>query len=133
MAEVTMTIVTVTLQTIISLCLINVWLFRYHKATSFRGGQAKSMKEEFVAYGLPAKFTYVVGFLKLVAAILLIAGIWYPVLVPKVALMVSLLMVGALLMHLKIKDPLIRALPAISVFILSGTLLFLTRSTLTSF
>ncbi|MBC7691836.1 MAG: DoxX family protein [Methylotenera sp.] len=128
-----MTIVTVTLQIIISLGLINVWLLRYHKATSFRGGQAKSMKEEFVAYGLPANFTYVIGFLKLAAAILLIAGIWYPVVVPKVALLVSILMIGAILMHLKIKDPLIKDLPAIGVLILSTALLLLTRDLLTSY
>ena len=37
------------LQLVIAIGLINVWLFRFNKATEYRGGDAKNMKEEFVA------------------------------------------------------------------------------------
>ena len=53
------------LQLIISVGLINVWLFRFNKVTEYRGGGANNMKEEFQAYGLPIWLMYVVGFLKL--------------------------------------------------------------------
>ena len=72
------------LQLIIAAGLLNVWLFRFNRSTAYRGGGARSMKEEFAAYGLPNMTTYAVGTLKVVAAFLLIAGIWYPVLVPGV-------------------------------------------------
>ena len=51
------------LQLIISVGLINVWLFRFNKVTQYRGGGANNMKEEFQAYGLPIWLMYVVGFL----------------------------------------------------------------------
>ena len=50
------------LQLIISIGLINVWFFRFNKATEYRGGGAKNMKEEFIAYGLPIWSMYFVGF-----------------------------------------------------------------------
>ena len=40
-------------QLIIALGILNVWLLRFNKATIYRGGSAKNMKEEFATYGLP--------------------------------------------------------------------------------
>ena len=36
---------------------LNVWLFRFGKATIYRGGDATNMTEEFAAYGLSEEST----------------------------------------------------------------------------
>ncbi len=46
-------------QLIIALGILNVWLLRFNKATSYRGGAAKNMTEEFATYGLPVWFMWV--------------------------------------------------------------------------
>jgi hypothetical protein len=106
-------------QLVLSLGLLNVWLLRFSKATAYRGGSAKTMREEFAVYGLPEAMLYVVGGLKLLVAVLMIVGFWLPVVVAPAAAVVSILMIGAILMHLKVKDPVIRFVPALGVFLLS--------------
>jgi len=107
------------IQIIIALGIYNVWILRFGKATSWRGGNATNMKEEFETYGLSGWVMAVVGFLKLLFATLLIAGVWFPLLTLPAALGMSLLMLGAITMHLKVKDPFKKALPAITLFVLS--------------
>ena len=53
---------------VIALGIYNVWLLRSRKATNWRGGEAKNMKEEFEVYGLPGWFMNVVGLFKLLFA-----------------------------------------------------------------
>ena len=100
------------LQVIVALGLLNVWLVRARASTAYRGGSAQSLKEEFATYGLPEWSFYAVGALKIGAAVLLLAGIWIPGIVRLPALVVAALMVGALAMHAKAKDPLTKSLPA---------------------
>ncbi len=106
-------------QIVVGLGLINVWLVRFNQLTAFRGGDAKSMKEEFTVYGLPSMLLYVVGGFKVIAALLLLIGIWIPSVVAPAAAVVSVLMVGAILMHLKVRDPMIKSVPALAVLALS--------------
>lgn len=101
------------LQVVAALGLLNVWLLRFNKSTPYRGGNSSSMLEEFASYGLPHWFTYVVGFLKVGAALCLIAGLWLHKLVFPAALTVSILMLGALAMHLKVHDPFKKSVPAL--------------------
>lgn len=101
------------LQVIVALGLLNVWLIRAGKATRFRGGTAKSMREEFVAYGLPVAMMYVVGTLKVIIAVALLVGLWQTALVVPAATLLILLMIGAFMMHLKVKDPFERAVPSL--------------------
>jgi uncharacterized membrane protein YphA (DoxX/SURF4 family) len=101
------------IQIIVALGLLNVWLLRFNQSTAYRGGQARSMPEEFAAYGLPGWFMYLVGALKVGGALCLIAGIWFRSLVVPAALLIAILMVGALAMHLKIGDPLKKSVPAL--------------------
>lgn len=114
-----MEIVAIVLQIIVALGLLNVWLLRLNSKTPYRGGNAASMSEEFSAYGLSPTLMYVVGALKVAAALALLAGIWMPILVIPAAMVVALLMLGALTMHMKIKDPLKKSLPAATVLILT--------------
>ncbi len=107
--------VLITLQLIVALGILNVWLLRSGKRTPFRGGDAKNLREEFAAYGLPFWFMCAVGVLKVGLALALIAAIWIHRLAQPAAMGLGLLMLGALLMHVKVKDPVKKALPSIAV------------------
>ena len=112
-------------QVVMALGLLNVWLVRAGSATSYRGGEARSLKEEFAVYGLPDVSFYLVGVLKIGSAIMLLVGIWIDALVVPAAALLALLMVGALVMHLKVKDPAVRSLPALLMLAMSASLLVL--------
>ena len=114
--------ITLILQVVIALGLFNVWLLRFSRSTPYRGGAAETMPEEFLAYGLPRWSTYLVGLLKLGAGLALIIGLWYPHWVRPAALLIASLMVGAIFMHFKIRDPLKKKLPALVMLILSVSL-----------
>ena len=100
------------LQLVAGLGLLNVWLVRAGSATEYRGGDAKTLREEFAAYGLPDLAFYVVGGLKVAAGVIFVAGLWLDLPVRLAAGVVALLMVGALGMHMKVGDPVKRSVPA---------------------
>ena len=106
----------IALQLIVALGILNVWMLRSGKATAYRGGDAKNLREEFAAYGLPFWFMCVVGVLKVGLSVALIAAIWMHNVAQPAAIGLGLLMLGAFVMHLKVKDPIKKALPAIAVF-----------------
>jgi hypothetical protein len=111
--------VRIIIQVIIALGIFNVWILRFGKSTDWRGGAAKSMKEEFEFYGLPGWFMPLIGFLKLLLAVLLIAGIWIPDVTMPAAIGMAILMLGAVSMHVKVKDPPKKSLPAFTMLVLS--------------
>ena len=113
------------LQLIAALGLLNGWLLRSSSATSYRGGNAQSLKEEFSAYGLPGAAFYVVGSLKVGAAIALLIGIWVPSVVQPAASLVAVLMVGAVSMHVKVGDPIVKSVPALGMLALCAAMLWL--------
>lgn len=112
--------VIVALQLVIALGILNVWLLRFGKATDWRGGGARNMREEFAVYGLPPWFMYTVGFFKILFAGLLIAGVYWRWLTPWAAAGMGVLMLGAVAMHLKVKDPPKKALPSFTLLVLCG-------------
>ncbi|MGB5665884.1 MAG: DoxX family protein [Maribacter sp.] len=103
----------IALQCIVSISILNVWLVQNKKATQWRGGNAKTIVEEFKVYGLPVWMCYVVGTLKVLLAIGLILAIWYPDLRQISALGLAALLLGSIVMHLKINDPLKKSFPAL--------------------
>jgi uncharacterized membrane protein YphA (DoxX/SURF4 family) len=115
-----MDLVLLIIQIIVALGIFNVWLLRYGKETNWRGGTAKNMKEEFLAYGLPVWFMVIIGISKVSLATLLIIGVWIPMLTKPAAAILAILMLGAVSMHVKVKDPIQKALPAITMFLLSA-------------
>lgn len=117
----------VILQCAVALGLLNVWLLRANQSTPYRGGNAQTMREEFAAYGLPPLAMYLVGTLKVGAALCLIAGVWWPSLVFPAALLIAILMVGALAMHVKIHDPVRKSVPAVVLLLISVVICFLDR------
>lgn len=116
------------LQVVIALGLLNVWLLRAARSTAYRGGEAKSLREEFETYGLPVWFFYLVGALKIGSAIALLAGLAAPSVVPWASALVVALMLGAVAMHAKVGDPLQKWLPALTMLALSGALSALTAA-----
>ncbi len=107
----------IALQVIVGLGILNVWLIRSRRSTSYRGGEAETLREEFTAYGLPFWFMCLIGVLKIGLAVTLLLAIFPKASVPArpAAIGLGLLMVGAFVMHLKIKDPVKRSFPAIAV------------------
>ena len=103
----------------ISLTLLMVWLVRPKMETSYRGGDAKNLKEEFAVYGLPGWFMITIGVLKVGFALLLVASIWVQELTLISSAAIALLMAGAVSMHIKVKDTLMKFLPSLSLLILS--------------
>jgi hypothetical protein len=113
------------LQLLVGLGLLNVWLLRARRATDYRGGEAKTLREEFQAYGLPDSVFYVVGGLKIASGLALVVGIWVDLPIRVAAGIVALLMVGALVMHVKVGDPPLRSVPAALMFLMCGGIMFL--------
>ncbi len=107
------------LQILVGLTLLNVWLLRAGRSTPYRGGGATSLKEEFAAYGLPDSARLVVGGLKVIAGVVLLAGLWWPLPVRAAAAVVAALMCGAIAMHVKIKDAPMKSLPAAVLLVMS--------------
>lgn len=122
-----MKIVSLIFQIVVALGLLNVWLLRFQKKTPFRGGEAQSMSQEFAFYGLPKWCLWGVGGLKVGCALCLLAGIWVPALVAPAAGIVLVLMVGAIAMHFKVRDPLMKSLPAGAILALAAFILVSAR------
>ena len=110
-------------QVIIGLSVMRVWTINFNKSTPWRGGGARNMKEEFTAYGLPMWMVYFVGTLKVIFSIGLIAGLWIPELVSFSASGIAIFMFFAILMHVKIKDPIKKSIPALTFMVLSLSLI----------
>ncbi len=89
----------IALQLIVGLGILNVWLLRFNKKTSYRGAEASNMKAEFKAYGLPEALVYLASFVKITLASMLLAGIWFKSLVNPAAIGMAAMMFGAIVMH----------------------------------
>ena len=61
---------------------------------------------------------YIVGFMKITLAILLIIGMWIPKINLYTSMAMIILMIGAVIMHIKVNDPLKKSIPAFSIIIL---------------
>ncbi len=105
----------IALKLIVALGILNVWLLRSGKATAFRGNDARTLREEFAVYGLPFPVFCLIGILKVTFALALLASIWIPGVAQPAAIGMGTLMLGAFVMHLKVKDPLSKALPSLAV------------------
>ena len=106
---------------------LNVWLFRFGKATIYRGGDATNMIEEFAVYGLNETMVYLVGGLKILAALGLLIGFYNKKTITPAAGLMAMLMVGAIVMHFKVGDEIIKFLPAGIMFVLSSLIIVVNR------
>ncbi|RAJ12820.1 DoxX-like protein [Arenibacter echinorum] len=110
---------TVAAKIIIFMSIINVWFFRFNKPTPWRGGDSKSMKEEFETYRLSPTIMYIIGTIKVSLAVMLLISIWIKDLSTPAAGAMGIFMLGAIAMHFKADDPSIKSFPALILFILS--------------
>jgi len=95
-------------QIIIAISIIIVWVFRFD-----------NIVVEFKQYGIADLVRNIIGATKIALSTLLIVGIWYPVLVFVPALIMAFLMACAQYFHFKVKHPLSKYLPSLSLLILS--------------
>ena len=109
----------IALKIIVGISILNVWLLQKNKATKWRGGEAQNIFEEFEVYGFSKQFCYVIGFLKVSLALLLLASIQFQVLALVGSLGLAILLLGSILMHFKIKDPLYKSFPAFLFFVMN--------------
>jgi hypothetical protein len=118
-------ILLIALKAIVGLGILNVWLLRSSKATAYRGGAARTLSDEFATYGLPAWSFRVIGVLKVGLAAALLFSIWDQRATQPAAIGLGVLMLGAFVMHLKVKDPISKALPSLAVLAMCAAIALL--------
>lgn len=119
------------LKLITALGIFNVWVLRFNKMTEYRGGSAKSLKEEFEVYGLKLWTMYLIGAIKIIVSILFIISFIMKdayILDELISLYgsatMSLIMFGAILMHVKNQDPIKKSFPAITMLTMYSIIFF---------
>ncbi len=112
---------------LVSGTVFNVWLLRLGNATPYRGGTATTLQQEFLAYGLNETLFYLIGGVKLLAALGLLIGLKFSKIVKPSALIITILMLGAIAMHVKIGDPIVRSLPALAMLSMCAGILGLNQ------
>ena len=86
-----------------------------------------NMMEEFAVYGLNETMVYLIGGLKILAALgLLIGFVKRKAILPSAALM-GTLMLGAVFMHFKVSDEAIKFLPAGLMLLFSLTIILINK------
>ena len=111
----------IVLQVVIAAGIANVWLLRSGRPTPFRPDGANSMAEEFRRYGLSDRTRVLVGGAKLSLAAALLGGILFSPVAQVAAAIVALLMAGAVLAHVRVRDPWFKATPALFMLLMSVT------------
>ena len=95
----------------VGLTVINVWLFRSNKSTSYRGGDASSLLEEFQVYGLDDYFL-IIGIVKVSLAIMLLLSLYFKKLSFFASSGIAVMMIVAVYMHINVGDEIIKSIPA---------------------
>lgn len=99
---------TMVLQALVATSIIFVWVVRYD-----------NIIQEFKQYGLPDWLRDLVGILKLTFALLLLLGIQRAPLAIIGGLGIAALMCCAFVTHLRIKNPMFKTLPSLTLLLLS--------------
>ncbi|MCA1791690.1 MAG: DoxX family protein [Thioalkalivibrio sp.] len=115
-----MSFIAVVAQIVIALGIFNVWILRRDRPTGYRPEGARSIAEEFERYGFPDWVRVVVGSTKLALAAALLVGVVYAQVALPAAVLMGVLMLGAVAAHVRVRDPLVKSLPALGMLLLSG-------------
>jgi hypothetical protein len=99
------------LSIVVGLTVINVWLFRSNKSTSYRGGDASSLLEEFQVYELDDYFL-IIGIVKVSLAIMLLLSLYFKKLSFFASSGIAVMMLVAVYMHINVGDEIIKSIPA---------------------
>jgi uncharacterized membrane protein YphA (DoxX/SURF4 family) len=112
---------------IVSVTVITAWTYNIILDTTFRGGDATNMIEEFEAYGLNQTTMVVVGIFKVSCAIMLLFGLKYRKLILPAAAVMALFMIAAVYFHLSISDPIIPTAPSLLMLASCLSIIYLDR------
>jgi putative oxidoreductase len=93
----------------------------------------KMIVENFKKWRLPQWFRVVTGLVEVVGAIAMIIGIWEPSWAAAAGLWLGITMFGAILVHIRIKDPFKLTFPAILLCILPLIVFFIQQAELSNF
>ena len=107
------------LQVIIAAGIFNVWVLRRGRPTNYRPDGASNISEEFARYGFSDAFRRTIGTTKLTLAALLLLGTAYAPLAVGAASGMAILMCGAVAAHVKVRDPMIKSIPALLMLLMS--------------
>ena len=113
-----MTELTILSQVIVGCVVLSVWTFRYNRATAWRGGEARTMQEEFETYGLSRWVLGLTRVTKISLAVMIMVGIWFTQLAIPAALAMAALMTVAVAMHIKVGDAWTKSAPAFTMLLL---------------
>ena len=92
----------VLLKLIVSFTIINVWTFRANKSSIYRGGESADLVSEFTSYGLSVNLMYLVGAIKVIAALLLFISVFFKKLEKIPLIIISVFMISAIYFHFSI-------------------------------
>ena len=112
---------TIGLQALVAASIFFVWVVRYD-----------NIVREFKAFGLPDWLRDMVGILKLTFSLLLIIGIERPVFAVVGAAGIAALMGAAIATHLRVKNPVFKMLPSLTLLLLSLAIAFASYRVLTA-
>jgi len=99
----------VCLQALVAASVFFVWVVRYANAV-----------QEFKQYGLPDWLRDLVGVLKMTFALLLLIGIERPQFAVVGGVGIALLMLTAFITHLRVKNPVVKMLPCLSLLVIAA-------------
>ena len=100
---------TIGLQIFVAASIFFVWVVRY-----------SNIIEEFQQYGMPAWLRDLVGIWKLTFAAMLLVGIERPLFAVVGGGGIAMLMGGALVTHMRVKNPVFKMLPALTLLFLAA-------------
>lgn len=107
------------LQAAIALAVLKVWLITFRRESDYRGGEARTLAEEFEVYGLPSWMLWAVGVFKVAASLGLLAGLLWPSVTQPAAVVLAAFMLGAVAMHIKVRDEPKKSLPSTSILLVA--------------
>jgi uncharacterized membrane protein YphA (DoxX/SURF4 family) len=106
--------ITISLQALVASSIFFVWVVRY-----------ENIILEFKHFGYPGWLRDIVGILKLTFSILLLVGIEQKQFALVGGIGIALLMLAALVTHLRVKNPPIMMMPSLTLMVASGFISFL--------
>ena len=112
---------------LVSLTVITAWTYNLNLDTTFRGGDAKNMIDEFEAYGLNYTTMVVVGIFKVACALMLLFGLKYKKLILPASGVMTLFMIAAVYFHISISDPIVPTLPSLLMLVSCISIVYLDK------
>ncbi len=111
---------TIGFQALIAVSIFYVWVVRY-----------ANVVQEFKQYGLPDWLRDLVGILKLTFSVMLLIGIGRPPIAVAGGIGIAFLMGAAIVTHLRVKNPVYKMLPALTLLFISAVIVWINYRLLT--